>query len=94
MQGDIEAVFEIIERHGYQKASLIGILLDIQAKNNYLPRKALAQVSRSLDIPLQMSTNLAGSIKLSASNPREDTPFRFAWNGVPRSGRRQGSRLS
>ena len=52
MQGDSEAVFEIIEKHGYQKASLIGILLDIQAKMNYLPRKALAQVSRSLDIPL------------------------------------------
>jgi NADH-quinone oxidoreductase subunit E len=52
MQGDSEAVFEIIEKHGYQKASLIGILQDIQAKMNYLPRKALAQVSRSLDIPL------------------------------------------
>ncbi len=52
MQVDLKAVCEIIERHGYQKASLIGSLQDIQAEMNYLPRKALAQVSRSLDIPL------------------------------------------
>ncbi len=52
MQVDLKAVCGIIERHGYQKASLVGILQDIQAEMNYLPRKALAQVSRSLDIPL------------------------------------------
>src|SRR5512136_2432720 len=52
MQMDSGFVCEIIERHGYQKASLIGILQDIQAKMNYLPRKALVQVAKSLDLPL------------------------------------------
>ncbi len=52
MQADRESVRRIIERHGYQKASLIAVLQDIQAEMNYLPRKALVQVSKSLDIPL------------------------------------------
>ncbi len=52
MQADRESVRRIIETHGYQKASLIAILQDIQAEMNYLPRKALVQVSKDLDIPL------------------------------------------
>ena len=72
-------VCEIIESHGYQKASLIGILQDIQAKMNYLPRKALIQVAKSLDIPLTAFTKWPLSIRPSASNPREDTPSRYAW---------------
>lgn len=45
-------IHEILEKHGYQRASLIGILQDIQTRMNYLPRKALQQVSKCLDIPL------------------------------------------
>jgi NADH-quinone oxidoreductase subunit E len=52
MPVDLQAVCEIIERHGYQRAALIGILQDIQTKMNYLPRKALIQVANSLDLPL------------------------------------------
>jgi len=52
MQVDLKIVCDIIGRHGFQKASLISILQDIQAEMNFLPRKALIQVSRSLDIPL------------------------------------------
>ncbi len=70
MQVDVKAVCEIIERHGHQKASLIGILQDIQARMNYLPRKALAQVSRSLDIPLTDIYEVATFYKAFSLEPR------------------------
>ena len=78
MQVDSEAVSEIIERQGYQKASLIGILQDIQARMNYLPRKALAQVSRSLDIPLTDIYEVATFYKAFSLEPKGKHTFRFA----------------
>lgn len=70
MQGDSEAVCEIIKRHGYQEASLIGILQDIQTRMNYLPRKALIQVSRSLDIPLTNIYEVATFYKAFSLEPK------------------------
>ena len=70
MQVDREAVCEIIEKHGYQKSSLIGILQDIQTKMNYLPRKALDQVARSLDIPLANVYEVATFYKTFSLGPR------------------------
>jgi len=70
MQTDLQAVCEIIERHGYQKASLIGILQDIQAKMNHLPRKALLQVSKSLDIPLTGIYEVATFYRAFSLEPR------------------------
>ena len=70
MQIDLESVCEIIERHDYQKASLIGILQDIQTKLNYLPRKALVQVSKSLDIPLTSIYEVATFYKAFSLEPR------------------------
>jgi len=70
MQADIESVRKIIERHGYQKASLIAILQDIQAKMNYLPRKALVQVSKSLDIPLARVYEAATFYKAFSLEPK------------------------
>jgi len=67
---DLQVVCEIIERHGYQKASLIGILQDIQAKMNYLPRKALVQVAKSLDIPLTHIYEVATFYKAFSLDPR------------------------
>lgn len=70
MQIDLESVCEIIERHGYQKASLIGILQDIQTKVNYLPRKALIQISKSLDIPLTSIYEVATFYKAFSLEPK------------------------
>ena len=67
---DLQAVCEIIERHGYQKASLIGILQDIQGEMNYLPRKALVQVGKSLDIPLTHIYEVATFYKAFSLEPR------------------------
>jgi NADH-quinone oxidoreductase subunit E len=70
MPVDLQAVCEIIERHGYQKASLIGILQDIQTKMNYLPRKALIQVANSLDLPLTSIYEVATFYKAFSLEPR------------------------
>ena len=70
MQVDLQSVCEIIERHGYQKASLISVLQDIQAKMNYLPRKALVQVAKSLDIPLTNVYEVATFYKAFSLEPK------------------------
>ena len=70
MPVDLQAVCDIIEQHGYQKASLIGILQDIQGKMNYLPRKALLQVARSLDIPLASIYEVATFYKAFSLEPK------------------------
>jgi len=70
MPVDLQAVCEIIERHGYQRASLIAILQDIQAEMNYLPRKALVQVEKSLDIPLTRIYEVATFYKAFSLEPR------------------------
>src|SRR4030043_1860722 len=70
MQVDSGLVCEIIERHGFQKASLIGILQDIQSKMNYLPRKAMVQVSKSLAIPLTSIYEVATFYKAFSLEPK------------------------
>jgi NADH-quinone oxidoreductase subunit E len=70
MPVDLQSVCEIIEKHGYREASLIGVLQDIQAKMNYLPRKALVQVSKSLDIPLTRVYEVATFYRAFSLEPR------------------------
>ncbi len=65
-----EVIREILEKHGYQRASLIGILQDIQSRMNYLPRKALQQVSKCLDIPLSDIYEVATFYKAFHLEPR------------------------
>jgi NADH-quinone oxidoreductase subunit E len=70
MQVDLGVVCEIIESHGYQRSSLIGILQDIQAKMNYLPRKALLQVAKSLEIPVTTIYEVATFYKAFSLEPK------------------------
>ena len=70
MQVDPQVVCDIIGKHGFQKASLIGILQDIQAKMNYLPRKALVQVSKTLDIPITSIYEVATFYKAFSLEPK------------------------
>ena len=48
---DNTRIAEIIEKHGVKAASLIQVLLEIQQENHWLPREALREVSRRLDVP-------------------------------------------
>lgn len=70
MPVDLQAVCEIIENHGYQESSLIGILQDIQARMNYLPRRALLQVAKSLDIPVTTIYEVATFYKAFSLEPK------------------------
>jgi NADH-quinone oxidoreductase subunit E len=70
MQIDLSVVCEIIERHGYQSSSLIGILQDIQGQMNYLPRKALIQVAKNLDIPLSSVYEVATFYRAFSLEPK------------------------
>jgi NADH-quinone oxidoreductase subunit E len=70
MPVDLQTICEIIEKHGYQRASLIAILQDIQAKMSYLPRKALMQVAKSLDVPLTSIYEVATFYKAFSLEPR------------------------
>jgi NADH-quinone oxidoreductase subunit E len=67
---DLQTVCDVIERHGYQKGSLIGILQDIQTNMNYLPRKALVQVAKSLDLSLTHIYEVATFYKAFSLEPR------------------------
>jgi NADH:ubiquinone oxidoreductase subunit E len=79
MQLELKTVCEIIEKYGYQKSSLIGILQDIQDEINYLPRKALLQVARSLDIPLTSIYEVATFYKAFSLKPRGRHTIKSAW---------------
>jgi NADH-quinone oxidoreductase subunit E len=70
MQVDLGVVCEIIENNGYQRSSLIGILQDIQGRMNYLPRKALIQVAKSLDVPLTTIYEVATFYKAFSLEPK------------------------
>lgn len=70
MQVDLGIICEIIENHGHQRSSLIGILQDIQGRMNYLPRKALLQVAKSLDVPLTAIYEVATFYKAFSLEPK------------------------
>jgi len=67
---EVEGLDEILRRHGYQRAALIGILQDIQSRMNYLPRKALQYVSKCLEIPLSEIYEVATFYKAFHLEPR------------------------
>ena len=49
---NLDKLPEIIERYGADKTASLAILQDIQAEYHYLPRAALEEVARTLDVPL------------------------------------------
>lgn len=67
---DLEAVHGIIAKHGYEESSLIAILQDMQSTFNYLPQKALREVSLSMNIPLSRIYAIATFYKAFSVRPR------------------------
>lgn len=70
MPVDLEAIRGIIEKHGYEESSIIAILQDIQSTVDYLPQKALREVSKSMDIPLTRIHAIATFYKAFSLRPR------------------------
>ena len=65
-----EKVGAILGKYHYDKGMLISILQDIQAEFNYLPRGALIEVGRGLDVPLSRVYNVATFFRSLSLTPR------------------------
>jgi NADH:ubiquinone oxidoreductase subunit E len=65
-----ERVNAFVRKHKNQKKALIAILQYIQAEYKYLPREALQQVSRSLDVPLIDVIGVATFYRAFSLKPR------------------------
>ena len=66
----MDKVDEILEKHFYAEASLIGIMQDIQKEFNYLPPETLKHVARRLDIPLPRIYGVATFYRAFTLKPR------------------------
>jgi NADH-quinone oxidoreductase subunit E len=67
---DTSKVDEVIDSFGGDLSQLIGILQDIQAEFNYLPREALEKVSEILEVPLSQVFSVASFYKAFSLKPR------------------------
>jgi NADH-quinone oxidoreductase subunit E len=67
-----DKVREIILRYNSDKAFLVPILQDVQKEFNYLPQKALQQVSVFLDVPISQIYEVATFYKAFSLTPRGD----------------------
>jgi NADH-quinone oxidoreductase subunit E len=64
---EIEA---LLDKYRRQPSQLISILHDVQAKYNWLPKEALAQISEGLGIPLSRIYSVASFYKAFRITPR------------------------
>ncbi len=67
MERKIESILDNYQR---DRGLLVSILQDIQAECNYLPKEALVQVSKGLDIPLSWVYSVATFFKSFSFKPR------------------------
>jgi len=60
----------ILDKYQREKGQLVSILQDIQAKDNYLPKEALTQVSEGLGLPLSQVYSVATFFRAFSLKPR------------------------
>jgi NADH-quinone oxidoreductase subunit E len=65
-----EEIKTIVESYGRDKAFLVPILQDIQARNNYLPRELLVELAEELAIPHSLVFSVATFYKAFSLTPR------------------------
>jgi NADH-quinone oxidoreductase subunit E len=68
-----ERIETILGRYNYEKRWLISILFDIQREYNYLPKEALVDVARKLDVSLTKVYSIATFFKAFTLKPRGRT---------------------
>jgi NADH-quinone oxidoreductase subunit E len=49
---EVKEIDRIMEKYSSDPADVLGMLMDVQEKERYLPREALSYLSRKLDVPL------------------------------------------
>jgi NADH-quinone oxidoreductase subunit E len=67
---DLSRVDGLIAGYRTHKEQIIGLLQDIQAEYNYLPRPALEKVSKQLEVPLAQLYGIATFYKAFSLKPR------------------------
>jgi len=67
---EMEKVDQIIEKYNGEASSLIQVLLDIQAENNWLPKEALERVSEKLKVPMARILHIATFYKAFSLVPK------------------------
>ena len=65
-----QKVETILEKYQRAQGLLVSILQDVQAEYNYLPKEALVQVSRGLNVPLTQVYSVATFFKSFNLEPR------------------------
>jgi NADH-quinone oxidoreductase subunit E len=63
-------VDQILADHNYEPSALIGILMDIQAQQNYLPPEDLERVAQKLEVPLPQVYSVATFYRAFSLTPR------------------------
>jgi len=76
MKVDVEQVRQIIGRTPQKPNYLIAILQDIQRDLHYLPREALDETAKALDIPLSKVYSVATFYNAFSLTPRGETIIR------------------
>ncbi len=67
---DIARVDQIIDKYEAEPSSLIQVLLEIQAENNWLPAEALEHISEKLQVPLARIQHIATFYKAFSLVPK------------------------
>ncbi|MCK4419346.1 NADH-quinone oxidoreductase subunit NuoE [Candidatus Aerophobetes bacterium] len=67
---DLEVIDKIADRYKRKESALIGILQDIQAQYNYLPKEALLHIRERLSIPLTHILGVATFYNIFTLKPR------------------------
>lgn len=70
MVQELHNIDEIVEKYDSEKSALIQILLEIQAKNHWLPTHALMWVSMKLDVPMSHIRHITTFYKAFHLTPR------------------------
>lgn len=70
MVKELRDIDEIIDQNGCNEGSLIQILLDIQAKYNWLPKHSLLWVSERLNVPMARILQITTFYKAFSLEPR------------------------
>ena len=63
-------VDDVSEKHSHDSGMLVAILQDVQSGLNYLPREAIARVSKNLGIPVSRTYGVATFFRAFSLNPR------------------------
>jgi len=65
-----EKVTNLLKKHNNDSAALLAVLQDIQDEYNYLPRPALEQVAKSMEIPMSRISGMATFFASFSLEPR------------------------